>query len=69
MTALANSLLRIWSAKSRSLRLTGRRQAGIQVSEGLPEKRFQIQDRFEEFAEAVQRTTPMVLAVALQILR
>jgi len=77
MTALANSLRRIWSAKSRSPRLTGRGQSGsigafapqqtVVSSESGPT--LWVRDKFLELAEITRRTTPAVIVIALRILR
>jgi hypothetical protein len=77
MTALANSLRRIWSAKSRSPRLTGRGQSGSIKAVGLQETvvskengpTLWVRDKFLELAEITARTTPTIIVIALRILR
>jgi hypothetical protein len=77
MTALANSLRRIWSAKSRSPRLTGRGQSGstkalarprtVESNESGPT--LWVGDKLLELAQITQRTAPAVIVIALRILR
>ena len=77
MTAPANSLRRIWSAKSRSPRLTGRGQSGsikalapqqtVESNAGGPT--LWLRDKFLELAEITTRTVPTVIVIALRILR
>jgi hypothetical protein len=71
MTALANSLRRIWSAKNRGPRLTGRGYSGLQAAKPRQENGVAgwTCDKFSELAEVAQRGLPMLLAVVLQILR
>jgi len=77
MTAQANSLRRIRSAKSRSPRLTGRGQSGSIQAVGTPKTVvlkesgpiLWVRDRFLELAEITQRTAPAAIVIALQILR
>jgi hypothetical protein len=71
MTALVNSLRRIWSAKSRSPRLTGRGWSGSPDASRKPAIGFAawVLDTYLELAELTQRTTPTVVVIALQILR
>jgi hypothetical protein len=71
MTALANSLLRIWSAKSRNPRLTGRGQSGSASVTVLQESGFAawVRDRYLELSEITQRTAPTVVVIVLRILR
>jgi hypothetical protein len=77
MTALANSLRRIRSAKNRSPRLTGRGQSGSiravapQQTVGPQESDpiLWVRDKFLELAEITQRTAPAVIVIALRILR
>ena len=73
MTALASSLRRMWPAKSRSPRLTGRGRSGsISTKEiSAPENGFAtwVRDKFLELAEITQRTTPTLIVIALRILR
>ena len=77
MTALANSLRRIRSAKSRNPRLTGRGQSGsieavgtqktVVLKESGPI--LWVRDRFLELAEITQRTAPAAIVIALRILQ
>jgi hypothetical protein len=71
MTALVNSLRRIWSAKSRSPRLTGRGQSGSADAHRKPANGLAawVLDTYLELAELTQRTAPTVFVIALQILR
>jgi hypothetical protein len=71
MTALVNSLRRIWSAKSRSPRLTGRGRTGSADASGKQAIGFAawVLDTYLEVAELAQRTAPTVVVIALQILR
>jgi hypothetical protein len=77
MTALANSLRRIRSAKSRSPRLTGRgrsgsiKAVGTQKTVVLKESGpiLWVRDKFLELAEITQRTAPAAIVIALRILR
>lgn len=71
MTAMADSLRRIWSAKSRSPRLTGRGASGSTTGFKLQENRFtsRVRDKFLELAELAHRTAPTVFVIALQLLR
>jgi hypothetical protein len=77
MTAPANSLRRIWSAKSRSPRLTGRGRSGSINAAGPLEtvgprenrSTLWVRDRFLELSEITQRTAPAVIVIALRILR
>jgi hypothetical protein len=71
MTALANSLRRIWSAKSRSPRLTGRGRSGSIQEVGTQANDFAawLLDTYLELAEVTQRTAPTIVVIALQILR
>lgn len=58
MTALAHSLLRIWSAKSRVPRLTGRGHSDfIEL----------LRDGILELVHAARRTAPTVVLIALRI--
>jgi hypothetical protein len=73
MTALANSLRRIWSAKSRSPRLTGRGQSGSMARKEISSQESDfaawVRDKFLELAEITQRTTPTAIVLALRLLR
>jgi hypothetical protein len=71
MTALVNSLRRIWSAKSRSPRLTGRGRSGSVSAAGTEANGFAtwVLDTYLELAELTQRTAPTVVVIALRILR
>ena len=61
MTALANSLKRIWSSKNRILHLTGWGTSGSRIA--------WMQERGLELLEAVQRNVPIAIIVALNIFR
>lgn len=70
MKALANSLLRIWSANDRVPRLTGRGNPGC----GMVALREWMMDSWAQktFAEVfafVQRTAPTVLLLAFNLFR
>jgi hypothetical protein len=69
MTALANSLLRVWSAKGRNPRLTGRGQSGASYSAAPESLASWAWERLHLLRQTAQRTLPVVLAFALQILR
>ncbi len=82
MTVPANSLQRIWSARSRSPRLTGRGQSG---SVNAPEpqetvvsqevvsqangRTLWVLDKFLELTEIMRRSAPTVVVIALRMLR
>jgi len=61
VTALANSLKRIWSAKNRVPHLTGWGTSGSSFA--------WMQERGLELLEAVQRNVPIAIIVALNIFR
>ena len=61
MTALANSLKRIWSAKNRVPHLTGWGTSGSRIC--------WMQERGLALVEAVQRNLPVAIIVALNIFR
>ena len=70
MNALANSLVRIWSASDRGPRLTGRGNPGC----GRAALRAWIKDSqarrtFSEIVAFVERTAPTVLLLAFNIFR
>ena len=61
MTALANSLKRIWSAKNRVPHLTGWGTAGSRIG--------WMQERGLDLIEVVQRNLPVAIIVAWNIFR
>jgi len=71
MTALANSLLRIWSAKSRSPRLTGRGWSGAQETANYWGKALLACTRmgFVDAIAAAKRTAPNLVVIVLRFCR
>ena len=70
MTALANSLKRIWSAENRVPHLTGWGTSGSRTAgnDGMTLICW-AHERVLELMEAAQRNVPMVIAVTLNIFR
>ena len=64
MTALANSLKRIWSAKNRVPHLTGWGTSGSRMA-----AKDWMHERVLELVEAAQRNVPTAIAVTLNIFR
>lgn len=70
MTALANSLRRVWSAKNRVPHLTGWGTAGSRKAAKDAATLFKwAHDRFLELIEAAQRNVPTAIAIAWNIFR
>ena len=70
MTALANSLKRIWSAKNRVPHLTGWGTSGSHNAAGDEMTLVSwVHERVLELIEAVQRNAPIAIAVTLNIFR
>ena len=70
MTALANSLRRVWSAKSRVPHLTGWGTSGSRNAVKEPTKLFNwTHKRILELIEAAQRNVPTAIVIALNIFR
>jgi hypothetical protein len=67
MTALANSLKRIWSAKNRVPHLTGWGTLGSTHDSNLNTRRTD--ERFRTLKELIQRNLPNVIAVACSLFR
>jgi hypothetical protein len=70
VTARANSLKRIWSAKNRDPRLTGRGKPGSprHATEGIVPTHYFAQ-KLLELVHLARRTCPTILVVALNIFR
>jgi hypothetical protein len=74
MTALANSLRRIWSAKNRVPRLTGWGKSGPRfvvyefLSEEAPLVRW-AQERLQGLVAVAHQTAPTVILVTLNLFR
>jgi hypothetical protein len=70
MTALANSFERIWRAKNRLPHRTWWGTPGSRKSPAVGRKLVSsLYDRVFQLREFTQRTTPIVIAIALNILR
>lgn len=70
MLALANSLRRIWSAKNRVPRLTGRGIAGGHAASAQRAAIFLwAEERLIHLADIFHRTAPTIVLVALNIFR
>lgn len=69
MTALASTLQRVWSAKDRLPRLTGRGEPGLLVN-GEASSRFgHLAETLVELLQLARRTAPTVVVIALRIFR
>jgi hypothetical protein len=70
MTALANSLRRIWSAKNRVLRLTGWGTSGSRETAADDKSLVRwARARLRDLVAAAQRNAPTVIVVTLNIFR
>jgi hypothetical protein len=69
MTALANSLRRIWSAKNRVPRLTGWGASGFRIAADETTLDCWARARLRDLVVAALRTAPTVIVVALNIFR
>jgi len=70
MTALATALQRVWSAKSRRPRLTGRETpACFQVASNSARSGADWLYTFTELVALAKRTAPTVVIIALRIFR
>lgn len=69
VTALANSLLRIWTAKSRVPRLTGRGYSDFESGARTPRRSFLgwLKNECVELTHAARRTAPTAVLIALRI--
>jgi hypothetical protein len=70
MTALATALQRVWSAKGRLPRLTGRgTPAQISGVTGFNIREAEWFDKFLDLVAIARRTAPTVIVIALRIFR
>jgi len=70
MTALANTLQRVWSAKGRLPRLTGRGEPGSSAGTTEPGNSSPcLGETLLELLHLARRTAPTVVVIALRIFR
>ena len=70
MTALASTLHRVWSAKGRLPRLTGRGEPGFSAGKTEPGNSLDCMGKtLLELLHLARRTAPTVVVIALRIFR